>query len=331
MKNFTRFVAESRTRYTTAAEILAAIQSHMQVGEILNPDFKDITDQAKRIMRSDIRSVSDAILNVIHKHRDDEIVSDLHYTITDNFRSLNKLEKTLAKITGTGHEYDLMKSAVSNFISTYRPIGEGLDKLKGMTVKIATKRAEAKAVAQAETQRKHSDSSILIKIFESHIAEYKKVAEQRATEFINKVLDKIKAADWNLDTVAPAPNSRMGAAEYKTAKERRALFSSVTKAKNPVLRPGEPNIRVPNDALINHYIETNVKSAEDSYHAFIAKMVLKVGKPVVDAKLTGNIWTDAILNVTTNDGEEQVWHTQMIINFSKYNRMFNQFPSRRKK
>lgn len=47
--------------------------------------------------------------------------------------------------------------------------------------------------------------------------------------------------------------------------------------------------------------------------------------------MSGNIWTGTTLMVTTNDGEEQIWNTQMIINFSKYQKMFNQFPSRRKK
>jgi hypothetical protein len=75
----------------------------------------------------------------------------------------------------------------------------------------------------------------------------------------------------------------------------------------------------------------NKKGAEDAYRDFMEKMIQKIGKPVVDAKMTGNIWTNAVLTVTTDDNEEQVWHTQMILNFSKYQKMFNQFPSRRKK
>jgi D-xylose transport system substrate-binding protein len=73
------------------------------------------------------------------------------------------------------------------------------------------------------------------------------------------------------------------------------------------------------------------KGAEDAYRNFMEKMIQKIGKPVVGAKMTGSIWTNAVLTVTTEDNEEQVWHTQMILNFSKYQKMFNQFPSRRKK
>jgi len=83
--------------------------------------------------------------------------------------------------------------------------------------------------------------------------------------------------------------------------------------------------------MIDRYIEMNKQGAEDAYRNFMEKMIQKIGKPVVDAKMTGNIWTNAVLTVNTDDGEEQVWHTQMILNFSKYQKMFNQFPSRRKK
>ena len=75
----------------------------------------------------------------------------------------------------------------------------------------------------------------------------------------------------------------------------------------------------------------SVQGAEASYRDFMHKMITKIGKPVVNAKMTGNIWTSAVLTVNTNDGEEQVWNTKMILNFSKYQKMFNQFPSRRKK
>jgi len=82
---------------------------------------------------------------------------------------------------------------------------------------------------------------------------------------------------------------------------------------------------------VNRYVELSVKGAEESYRQFIRKMIAKIGKPVIDAKLTGNIWTNAKLEVTTSEGESKVWNTKMIINFSKYQQMFNQFPTRRAK
>jgi hypothetical protein len=161
--------------------------------------------------------------------------------------------------------------------------------------------------------------------------EYIAMAEKRAKDFVDDKLETLKKHDMDLNKVAPMPNSRMGASEYKTAQAKRDLYRSITKSTKNSIRQGEPDIREPNKAMIDRYIEMNKKGAEDAYRNFMEKMIQKIGKPVVDAKMKGNIWTNAILTVTTDDNEEQVWHTQMILNFSKYQKMFNQFPSRRKK
>ena len=160
--------------------------------------------------------------------------------------------------------------------------------------------------------------------------EYKDMAEKRAREFINDKLEALKKVGWDINKVAPRPNSNYGyGSDYKTASAKRSLYTSITISKSQ--RIGAPDIVEPNRPAIERYVKMNVQSAEDAYRGFMAKMIQKIGKPVVDAKMTGNIWTNAVLTVTTNDGEQQVWNTNMIINFSKYQTMFNQFPSRRKK
>ena len=119
--------------------------------------------------------------------------------------------------------------------------------------------------------------------------------------------------------------------DYKMMKNKRDLYQMVTKGTKSSYGRGEPYTVQADQVKINHYIEMNVKGAEEAYRSFMAKMIQKIGKPVIDAKMTGNIWTNALLHVTTDDGEQQTWKTQMILNFSKYNKMFNQFPSRRVK
>ena len=160
--------------------------------------------------------------------------------------------------------------------------------------------------------------------------EYIAMAEKRAKDFVNDRLEVLKKHGWDLDKVAPPPNSRtMGQSEYKTAQAKRDLYRSITKSTVSVARAGDPDIREPNKVMIDRYIEMNKKGAEDAYRDFMEKMIQKIGKPVVDATMTGSIWTNAVLHVTTDDGEKQSWKTQMILNFSKYQKMFNQFPSRR--
>lgn len=329
MKSFSSFIAESRM--TTLGEITDAITGHKKAGEIMNQTYKDLYDQARRIFRGDTSHVTNLMLKHIHAGHKTPELNDLYYSWpSDSFASLNKGAKLLTKLKDP--KFKDVVTAGNEVVKKWAPIAADLKELKGKIVKATQKRAEAKAAAEKVLEKKKGDSKALIKIFDEHKKEYVAAAEKRAKEFIDDKLAILKKADWDLNKVAPPPNSRtMGSSEYKTIQAKRDLYRSITKSTEYSTRPGQPDIREPNKAMIDRYIEMNKKGAEEAYENFMHKMMQKIGKPVVDAKMTGNIWTNAILTVTTDDGEEQVWHTQMILNFSKYQKMFNQFPSRRKK
>ena len=329
MRKFSTFINEARM--TTHGEIAAAIASHKKAGEILNPEYQDLGSQARRVFGTDTHHVNELILKHFHAGDRTSELNDLYYSWpSDSFASLNKAAKLLAKVKDPKHK-DVV-TAGNEVIKKWQPIAADLKDLKGKVVKVTQKRAEAKAAAEKVMSKKKADSKALIKIFESHMNEYIAMAEKRAKEFIDDKLAVLKKHDWDLNKVAPMPNSRtMGSTEYKSAQAKRDLYRSITKSTQSVSRPGDPDIREPRKEMIDRYIEMNKKGAQEAYENFMHKMMQKIGKPVVDATMKGNIWTNAILNVTTDDGEEQVWHTQMILNFSKYQKMFNQFPSRRKK
>ena len=331
MKSFKSYIREARM--TTVSEITAAIAGHKKAGEILNPVYQDLVDQAKRVMRNDTYSSKpDELLDLVRADRDDPDLTELYYTSFDGFVSHGKIEKLVNKLEKKNKpQYKHMIKSVRDYLKIWKPIGEDLKYLKGKVVKVTQKRAEAKAVATTALQKKFSDSSTLIKILESHLNEYKKMAETRAREFVKKRLDYFKSHEWNLDKAAPNPSSFYGETDYKMKKAARDALEAFTKSKNTNRRHGEPDIREPDQAKIEHYVKLNVQGAEDAYRSFMQKMIEKIGKPVVNANMAGNIWTNAVLTVTTNDGEEQIWNTKMILNFSKYQTMFNQFPSRRKK
>lgn len=329
MKTFAKFIAEARM--TTHGEVVAAIAAHKKAGEIMNQAYKDLADQSRRIFSGDTRHVTDLMLKHIHAGNKTQELHDAYYDWpSDSFASLNKAARTIAKLKDP--KFKDVVQAGNEVVKKWAPVAADLKELKGKIVKATQKRAEAKAEAEKVLEKKKGDSKALIKIFDEHMKEYVAAAEKRAKEFIDDKLAILKKAGNDLNKVAPMPNSRtMGTSEYKTAQAKRDLYRSITKSTEYSVRPGQPDIREPNKAMIDRYIEMNKKGAEEAYENFMHKMMQKIGKPVVDAKMTGNIWTNAILTVTTNDGEEQVWHTQMILNFSKYQKMFNQFPSRRKK
>lgn len=329
MKTFAKFIAEARM--TTYSEVTTAIAGHKKAGEIMNQVYKDLADQSRRIFSGDTRHVNELMLKHIHAGHKTPELHELYYDWpTDSFASLKKAGRALTKIKDP--KFKDVVAAGNEVIKKWLPVAEDLKALKGMIVKATQKRAEAKAEAEKVLEKKKGDSKALIKIFETHKNEYIQAAEKRAKDFINDKLEILKKHGWDLNKVAPPPNSRtMGSSEYKSAQAKRDLYRSITKSTEYSDRPGQPDIREPNKAMIDRYVEMNKKGAEEAYENFMHKMMQKIGKPVVDAKMTGNIWTNAVLTVTTIDGEEQVWHTQMILNFSKYNKMFNQFPTRRKK
>jgi hypothetical protein len=328
MKTFSKFITEARM--TTVGEITAAIAGHKKAGEIMNPEYQDLSRQARRVFGSDTRHVQELMLKHFHAGDKTPELNDLYYSWpSDSFASLNKSAKLLAKIKDPKLK-DVI-TASNDVIKKWTPIAADLKDLKGKVVKVTQKRAEAKQAAAKVMSAKKADSSSLMKIFESHKKEYLEAARTRATSFIKDKLDVMKKHGWDIDKVAPAPNSRtMGVSEYKSAQAKRDLYRSLTKSSNTMLARGEPDIRRPNQAMIDRYVEMNVRGAEDAYNDFMEKMIQKIGRPVVDAVMTGSIWTNATLKVTTDDGQNQVWNTKMILNFSKYQKMFNQFPSRRK-
>jgi hypothetical protein len=328
MKSFKNYIVKARM--TTVGEIAAAIARHKKAGEILNPEYQDLSSQARRVFGSDTHHVQELMLKHFHAGDKTPELNDLYYSWpSDSFASLNKAAKLLAKVKDPKHK-DVV-TAGNEVIKKWLPIVADLKDLKGKVVKVTQKRAEAKVAAEKVMSSKKASSAPLIKILEAHMNEYIAMAEKRSKDFVNDKLETLKNHGMDLNKVAPAPNSRMSQSEYKTAQAKRDVYRLITKSTKSSLSRGEPDIREPNKAMIDRYIEMNKKGAEAAYRDFMEKMIQKIGKPVIDAKMTGHIWSNAVLTVTTDDNEQQVWHTQMILNFSKYQKMFNQFPSRRKK
>ena len=77
-------------------------------------------------------------------------------------------------------------------------------------------------------------------------------------------------------------------------------------------------------------IDNAVKEAELNYLDYITKLENKIGVTVKTATLVGNLWSGSILTVATTEGTQR-WNTKIIINQSKYGKLFNQFPSRKLK
>jgi hypothetical protein len=333
MKQFHEYITEGHIKYQDLPHIQSAIAEYKKAGEVLNPEYKELKNQTAHLFSKAARVYENKFSDVARDAQDEDIWEMTHamraYTITD-IAKLHKMVQKAEKRNFTRPDIVEIIKIAKRLSAEWKPVYDDIKALKDKVVKVTTKRAEAKQVATKALEKKFRDSSSLIKVLEEHLAEYKEMARKRATEFVKEKMAELEKHGWDLNKAAPVPKMRDGRVAYQMAAEKQSLLSSLTTTTKPVIIPGEPRIRKPNPAAIEQYIKNAERNAEDSYRAFMAKMIEKIGKPVVDAKMTGSIWTDAKLTVTTEDGGKQVWHTKMILNFSKYQRMFNQFPTRKK-
>ena len=85
------------------------------------------------------------------------------------------------------------------------------------------------------------------------------------------------------------------------------------------------------EEIKQRYIDSARSIAAAEYEQFICKLESKCGE-VALAHLEGNhIWGYSFLTVTDNDGNQTIWKTQTICNYSKRGTPYTQYPSRKVK
>ena len=150
---------------------------------------------------------------------------------------------------------------------------------------------------------------------------------------VSDLYAKMEAAGWDANVVAPRPDSfRTGKTEYRTG-EAYNVFVRHWTGSVPApfsIRQSKTDIRCPHpelDAKLSAEAEARGGAEFDGY---VIKLSGKIGKPVQAVlSLSGALWNGSTLEVLTTDGEQQTWHTKVIINASIYHKLFNQWPTRR--
>lgn len=158
----------------------------------------------------------------------------------------------------------------------------------------AVKRAEEAAIKQIETLKNRFQS-----------------------EYQN---DLKKVLPWNLNAWDP---------QWKQRSDFKKMIESLTT--RIADQHYSENVREFDKAKTDKFIELSKKNADAQYTAFINKLISKIGD-CKSATLEGShIWGHSFLTVEKEDGVQEIWKTQMIINCSKLGNLFNQFPTRKVK
>ena len=150
-----------------------------------------------------------------------------------------------------------------------------------------------------------------------------------ATEQVERMLKKLELAGWDADSVNPPVRSSYCSREtYMRHQALRNFISTITKSAKASCKMSDPDIRVKDEDGIAHYLAETAKDAGLDFEAYVYKLNKKVGE-VVAAELGGdNVWYNSFLIVAKADQTKEVWNTQIITNYSKYGKAFNQFPTR---
>lgn len=199
--------------------------------------------------------------------------------------------------------------------------------------------AERKAAKEAEKQAEHNRvfSTPLAKAVAPLKIQAVANAEIRANEWVEKKLAELAAAGWNINAVAPAPNSlKEGREMYRAKEARRRAYEMITQYEKPEgvyndqtwLDMSLPRIVKKHQGGIDRYMQICRKMAAGQYESFVYKMVGKVGDHTAAELLDNNVWGYSHLLVKKADGSTEKWRTQTIINVSVYGKQFNQWPSR---
>jgi hypothetical protein len=281
------------------------IDAHLSNGEIVKPEYERLKSDIDKHIRDSTKELQSLFLNIPHDKRDDE-GEEVYYAAPDNLHGLASFGKKISKLD---QKHPIVQAA-KKFYDDHIDLHNKMKALKDKVVTTAKKRDEVKAHKVAELKKKFTNSASLVNTLTKHRDDFVIEAKKRATEHFTRHLDLVKKAG-GLDQIAPSPNSRMGRDEYRLARQKRDFYS------NLLSKP------------LAYHVDEAGQSAHHSYMEWVAKITEKIGKSVIDSDMDGNPWIRSLIHVTCSDGAKQTWSTKMIINYSKYGKAFNQFPTRR--
>lgn len=155
-------------------------------------------------------------------------------------------------------------------------------------------------------------------------------AEQFANQQVERVIKELAEAGNDLEICAPFPKNCYSN-DYFNAKANYQLFYSICKTRKGSYSMKEPRFADVNNEYVVRFVTNAKRNAAAQYDAFVAKLIQKIGE-TIQADLTGNhVWSYSFLNVVKADGSKECWKTHMILNVSKFGKVFNQFPTRKMK
>ena len=360
MKSFKTYLAESSLdRHSSVEQIHSFLKDATKNGEITKKDWDDTKYLLSKLIKKDwdsnVRPIAYKWTNSIFSvkkpgggYEDPPSWFDNDVFVKSSFGklvyksvsyptdvpSVKKLIDGAKKESSKRPKYfsnDLIKAA-ETFYKTFSEVSEMLINLKPKVVTVSQVRAVKKEEKRKTIATMRSNAQVMVDALMSQIEDAKKMAKQNAEEHVDNIWKELAKKNWDVidDMKAAKALSRQVIDKYMMLTDVDPKSVEKNKEAGDHFKFSS-RFRIKSEARKKMYVDEAVTQAEEDYKEYVGKMVSKVGSGVADAHVTGHPWTNSVLTVTMTDGTKEVWHTQMIINYSKYGKPFYQFPSRRKK
>lgn len=245
-----------------------------------------------------------------------EDVQALNYELPREARLIASFEKKLNKVKT---EHALIAECRA-LIAELQPLADLVAFFKTVEVKATVKRAAVKA-QKIEEVRVASHTDVVYQA----VLPLKLMAQDRAElhfrASVRIAAEEILNAGGDLEKLVPIPEGKLTGFQEARINAARRFYVSICNLRNH-------RYLTLNDQLVETEVLKVRRDAAFQFEAFVSKLNDKINDVTLKAELAGDPWIGSTLTVETKNKGTQVWNTKMIVNVSKYGKVFNQFPTR---
>lgn len=281
------------------------LDQQIKAGEVYKADWGDAKQAISRQVERDAKPAVSIFLQMDQTAR--EPYEDLYWAQPHGLSDITKTEK-VAKKSPDGP----FKRAMLDLVAVYKPIKAKIDQLKPLIVTAQQRRETVQQAKAAQKRVEYGAAEALVTALEGNRSQYVDEAGKRAQKWIEDRKEEL-AQRGGLKAIQDPDRElrKTDPKEYERQSQRKAFAEWIDMTPT------------------SEYVRMQRQGASDSYDSWVYKLVQKIGKPVTDADVSGDPWTNSRITVKCKDGETQTWNTRMILNTSKRGKVFNQFPTRK--
>jgi hypothetical protein len=299
------------------------VREAIAAGEIIVSHNKDL--------RTEINHFVEAATSLIRAKYNFQslptVIGDLFWDLPNEARLIPGFAKKIDKAEKNHGVHPLITECRA-LVAELTELADIVAYLKSIEVKANVKRETEKAKKEEEARCRNLTDKVYQAVLPLKQRAIEK-AEADTREYLAKAVSKLEKAGFDLNALAPYGDRKADDERtFDKKNARRAFYNSFTKGERKGF--GAAITYTVEADRIEKLVEDAKKDAAHQFEAYVAKLNHKINDEVLEAVLEtrSGLWFESTLTVTTRNKGVQKWFTQIIVNFSKYDRAFNQFPTR---